>query len=130
VNAKSSEANLNYPNMPDEQLHYLVFRVEVDDAPTQQQIRGVRGVKPAGRATDCQMEGNSLQRTGPLNNQIQQTVPAIYLSPERTRSRAPDGSEKSADTLTLNQLTSLSWGAAGQNPRNHKQAHAVQHESR
>ena len=37
VNAKSSEANLNFPVLVDEQLHYLAGSVESDAAPTSQQ---------------------------------------------------------------------------------------------
>jgi hypothetical protein len=98
VNAKSSEANLNYPNMPDEQLHYLVFRVEVDDAPTQQQYAVFEALSQQAAPLIAKWKEIRSSELVALSNQIQQNVPAIYLSPERTRSRAPDGSEKSADT--------------------------------
>jgi hypothetical protein len=81
VNAKSSEANLNYPNMPDEQLHYLVFRVEVDDAPTQQQYAVFEALSQQAAPLIAKWKEIRSSELVALNNQIQQNVPAIYLSP-------------------------------------------------
>jgi len=40
VNAKSSEANLNFPVLIDERLHSLIFSVDAGDyAPTRQQVQ-------------------------------------------------------------------------------------------
>ena len=82
VNAKSSEANLNYPNMPDEQLHYLVFSVEVDDAPTQQQYAVFEALSQQTAPLIAKWKEIRSSDLVTLNNLIQQNVPAIYLSPE------------------------------------------------
>jgi len=81
VNAKSSEANLNYPNMPDEQLHYLVFSVEVDDAPTQQQYAVFEALSQQTAPLIAKWQEIRSSDLVTLNNLIQQNVPAIYLSP-------------------------------------------------
>jgi photosystem II stability/assembly factor-like uncharacterized protein len=81
VNAKSSEANLNYPNMPDEQLHYLVFSVEVDDAPTQQQYAVFEALSQQTAPLIAKWKEIRSSDLVTLNNLIQQNVPAIYLSP-------------------------------------------------
>jgi hypothetical protein len=81
VNAKSSEANLNYPNMLDEQLHYLTFSVEVDDAPTKQQYAVFEDL--SRQAAPLIAKWNEIRATdlAALNTQVQQNVPAIYLNP-------------------------------------------------
>ena len=81
VNAKSSEANLNYPNMIDEQLHYLVFSVEVDDAPTQQQYAVFDALSEQAAPLIAKWKQIRSSDLVALNNLIQQNVPAIYLSP-------------------------------------------------
>jgi hypothetical protein len=81
VNAKSSEANLNYPNMADEQLHYLVFSVEVDDAPTQQQYAVFEALSQQAAPLIAKWKEIRSSDLVALNNLIQQNVPAIYLSP-------------------------------------------------
>jgi photosystem II stability/assembly factor-like uncharacterized protein len=81
VNAKSSEANLNYPNMPDEQLHYLVFSVELDDAPTQQQCAVFEALNQQAAPLIARWKEIRSHDLVALNNLVQQNVPAIYLSP-------------------------------------------------
>ena len=81
VNAKSSEANLNYPNMLDEQLHYLASSVEVDDAPTQQQYAVFEDLRRQAAPLITKWKEIRSSDLAALNNQIQQSVPAIYLSP-------------------------------------------------
>jgi len=81
VNAKSSEANLNYPNQLDEQLHYLVFSVEVDDAPTQQQYAVFEDLSRQAGPLVAKWKEIRSSELAALNNSMQQNVPAIYLSP-------------------------------------------------
>ena len=81
VNAKSSEANLNYLNMLDEQLHYLAFSVEVDDAPTRQQYAVFEDLSRQAAPVIARWKEIRSTDLAALNNQIQQNVPAIYLSP-------------------------------------------------
>jgi len=81
VNAKSSEANLNYPNMLDEQLHYLTFSVEGDDAPTQQQYAVFEDLSRQAAPLIAKWKEIRSNDLAALNNMIQQNVPAIYLSP-------------------------------------------------
>jgi hypothetical protein len=81
VNAKSSEASLNYPNMLDEQLHYLVASVEVDEAPTQQQFAVFEALIQQAASLIAKWKEIRSSDLVALNNLIQQNVPAIYLSP-------------------------------------------------
>jgi seryl-tRNA synthetase len=81
VNAKSSEANLNYPNMLDEQLHYLTFSVEVDDAPTQQQYAVFEDLSRQAAPLIAKWKEIRSADLADLNTQVQQNVPAIYLNP-------------------------------------------------
>ncbi|HXJ14977.1 MAG TPA: hypothetical protein VNH19_22115 [Candidatus Limnocylindrales bacterium] len=81
VNAKSSEANLNYPNMLDEQLHYLTFSVEVDDAPTEQQYAVFEDLSRQAAPLIAKWKEIRSSDLAALNTQVQQNVPAIYLSP-------------------------------------------------
>ncbi len=81
VNAKSSEANLNYPNMLDEQLHYLASSVEVDDAPTQQQYAVFEDLSRQSAPLIARWKEIRSSDLAALNTQVQQNVPAIYLSP-------------------------------------------------
>ena len=81
VNAKSSEANLNYPNMLDEQLHYLTFSVEVDDAPTEQQYAVFEDLSRQAAPLIAKWKEIRSSELAALNTQVQQNVPAIYLSP-------------------------------------------------
>jgi hypothetical protein len=82
VDAKSSEANLNYPVMIDEQLHGLVFSVECDAAPTQQQYAAVESL--AQQAAPLLAKWREI-RTGELTalNEMmkKESVPVIYLAP-------------------------------------------------
>jgi photosystem II stability/assembly factor-like uncharacterized protein len=81
VNAKSSEATLNFPNMLDEQLHYLGFSVEVDDAPTEQQYAAFETLSQQAAPLIAKWKEIRSSDLVTLNNLIQQSVPAIYLSP-------------------------------------------------
>jgi photosystem II stability/assembly factor-like uncharacterized protein len=97
VKAKSSEANLNYPNMLDEQLHYLMFSVEVDDAPTQQQYAAFEALNQKTEPLIAQWKEIRSRDLVALNDMIKQNVPAIYLgsgeNPARA-SKAPGGAHK------------------------------------
>ena len=81
VNAKSSEASLNYPNMLDEQLHYLAASVEVDEAPTQQQFAVFEALIQQTAPLIAKWKEIRSSDLVALNNLIQQNVSPIYLSP-------------------------------------------------
>jgi photosystem II stability/assembly factor-like uncharacterized protein len=89
VEAKSSEANLNFPVRIDEQLHGLAFSVEADAAPTQQQEAAFETLSQ--EAQPLLAEWRSL-RSGDLvalNDLMKkESVPAIYLAPAQSEARA------------------------------------------
>jgi len=80
VNAKSSEANLNYPVLIDEQLHGLTGSVESDAAPTSQQYAAFESLNQ--QATPLIAKWKEI-RSGDLvalNDMIKkENVPIIYL---------------------------------------------------
>jgi hypothetical protein len=84
VNAKSSEANLNYPNMPDEQLHYLVFSVEVDDGffAMDRCPRRSFKVKGWGTAAALGMAGFAIMVT-PLMTGVRARLPSLTHCPNK-----------------------------------------------
>ena len=82
VNAKSSEANLNYPVLTDEQLHGLAFSVEFDGAPTQQQYAAFESLSQ--QATPLIAKWKAIRSTDlvALNDLMKkENVPALYLAP-------------------------------------------------
>ena len=82
VQVKSSEANLNYPDLIDEQLHGLVYSVAFDGAPTQQQYAAFESLK--AQAAPLLAKWKEVRSTDlvALNDMVRkENVPAIYLSP-------------------------------------------------
>jgi hypothetical protein len=82
VQVKSSEANLNYPDLIDEQLHGLVSTVSFDGPPTQQQYAAFESLK--GQAAPLLAKWKELRSTDllALNDMMKkESVPAIYISP-------------------------------------------------
>jgi len=67
--------------MLDEQLHYLTFSVEVDDAPTKQQYAVFEDLSRQAVPLIARWKEIRSSDLAALNTQIQQNVPAIYLSP-------------------------------------------------
>jgi photosystem II stability/assembly factor-like uncharacterized protein len=83
VKAKSTEANLNFPNLIDEQLHGLFFSVDAADvAPTEQQMAVFEEL--SRQATPLVAEWKQVKSTDvtALNAMmLKENVPAIYLAP-------------------------------------------------
>jgi photosystem II stability/assembly factor-like uncharacterized protein len=81
VNAKSSEANLNYPVLLDEQLHGIVFSVECDAAPTQQQQAAFESLNQQALPLIAQWRNIRSSDLAALNDMMKkENVPAIYLA--------------------------------------------------
>jgi len=82
VQVKSSEANLNYPDLIDEQLHGLVYSVSYDGAPTQQQYAAFDSLQ--GQAAPLLAKWKQIRSTDlvALNDAMRkENVPAIFISP-------------------------------------------------
>jgi photosystem II stability/assembly factor-like uncharacterized protein len=82
VQVKSSEANLNYPDLIDEQLHGLVSSVSFDGAPTQQQYAAFESLK--SQAAPLLAKWKEIRSTDlvALNDAMRkESVPAVYISP-------------------------------------------------
>lgn len=82
VQAKSSESNLNFPVLIDEQLHTLAFTVDSDAPPTAQQVEAFESLNQ--QATPLLAEWKQLRSTDlvALNDLIKRNdVPVIYLGP-------------------------------------------------
>jgi photosystem II stability/assembly factor-like uncharacterized protein len=97
VNAKSSESTLNYPVLIDEQLHGLVFSVEGDYAPTQQQIAAFDALRPQSDALVAQWRTMRSTDVAALNDMMKkEAVPAIYLAApaQETKSQQAGGGGK------------------------------------
>jgi len=93
VNAKSSEANLNFPNMADEQLHGLAFSVETDAAPTKQQFEAFDALSQEATPLIAQWKNIMSTDLAALNEMMRkESVPAIYIAPPGTET----GSTKAA----------------------------------
>jgi len=89
VNAKSSEANLNYPVLIDEQLHMLVFSVEGDAAPTQQQYAAFESLNQQAVPLIAQWSSIRSKDLVALNDSIQKEgVPVIYLGSPTSEARS------------------------------------------
>ena len=81
TNARSSEATLNYPVLIDEQLHGLVFRVEYDGAPTQQQYAAFDQLSQEATPVLARWKDIKSNDLKTLNDMMKKEVPAIYLAP-------------------------------------------------
>ncbi len=87
VQAKSSEANLNYPVLIDEQLHGLAMSVDSDAPPTAQQVAAFESLNQ--QAQPLLADWKQLRSTDlvALNGLIKRNdVPVIYLGPGLERS--------------------------------------------
>jgi hypothetical protein len=82
VNAKSSEATLNFPVLLDERLHSLLFSVDAGDyAPTEQQLQVFEELQTQSQPLLAQCHE---LMTKDLNEQInKQGIPVLYLAPKR-----------------------------------------------
>ncbi|HYL11648.1 MAG TPA: hypothetical protein VEV41_01340 [Terriglobales bacterium] len=89
VNAKSSEANLNFPNMADEQLHSLAFSVETDAAPTMQQYEAFDSLNQEAAPLVAQWKNIMSTDLVALNDMMRkESVPVIYIAPAGTEAGA------------------------------------------
>jgi len=81
VNAKSSEANLNYPVHIDERLHSLLFSVDsADAAPTQQQLEVYDELQKQAQPLLAQSRDLMAKDLVALNEAVNKlNVPAIYV---------------------------------------------------
>jgi photosystem II stability/assembly factor-like uncharacterized protein len=92
VNVKSSEANLNFPVLIDEQLHYVAASVEYDGAPTKQQYDAYESLSQ--QTTPLVAQWKSMRSTDlvALNDMMKtQNVPAIYLASESGETKGTSG---------------------------------------
>jgi len=81
TNAKSSESNLNYPVLIDEQLHSLAAVVEYDGAPTEQQYAAFESLSQQAAPLIVQWKSMRTSDLVALNEMMQkENVPAIYLA--------------------------------------------------
>ncbi len=95
VNAKSTEANLNFPVLIDEQLHALVNSVETDVAPTAQQYQAYESLSQQAEPLVAQWKQMRSKDLVALNDLIKQdAVPVIYLGPGEG---AAQGSKSAAE---------------------------------
>jgi hypothetical protein len=81
TNAKSSESTLNYPVLIDEQLHNLVFSVEYDGPPTQQQYAAFESLRQQATPLISEWKAIKSRDMVALNEMMKTNVPAIYLAP-------------------------------------------------
>ena len=83
VNAKSSEANLNFPVMIDERLHSLQGSVDSADAPpTQQQLQAFEELSQQSGPLIAQWKKIMSTDLVALNDMIRkESVPVIYVAP-------------------------------------------------
>ena len=89
VEAKSSEANLNFPVKIDEQLHGLAFSVEADAPPTQQQLAAYESLAQQASPLLAQWRGIRSGDLVALNDMMKkESVPVIYLAPAGNEARA------------------------------------------
>jgi len=96
VNAKSSEANLNYPVLLDEQLHGLAGSVESDAAPTQQQRAAFESLNQQALPLIAQWKNIRSGDLVALNDVMKkESVPVIYLA-------SPTGEAKATQAVGEN----------------------------
>ena len=86
VNAKSSEANLNYPVLIDERLHSLLFSVDAADAaPTRQQYEVFEDLEKEAQPLLAQYHELMSKDLVALNEMVsKQNIPAVYV-PGKTK---------------------------------------------
>ena len=86
VNAKSSEANLNYPVLIDERLHSLLFSVDAgDNAPTKQQYEVFEELQKQAQPLLAQYHELISKDLVALNELVsKQNVPVLYVPATRT----------------------------------------------
>jgi hypothetical protein len=87
TNAKSSESTLNYPVLIDEQLHNLVFSVEYDGAPTEQQYAAFDALSQQAAPLIAKWREIRSSDVMALNDMMKKDVPAIYLAPATGESK-------------------------------------------
>lgn len=89
VNAKSSEANLNFPVLIDERLHSLLFSVDAGDyGPTQQQVQAFEELQKEAQPLLAQYHDLMTKDLAALNEQInKQSIPLLYVAPPRNEGR-------------------------------------------
>jgi hypothetical protein len=90
VNAKSSEANLNFPVLIDERLHSLLFSVDAGDyGPTQQQVQAFEELQKQAQPLLAQYQDLMKKDLVALNDQInKQSIPVLYVAPPRGEGQA------------------------------------------
>ncbi len=88
TNAKSSESTLNYPVLIDEQLRNLVFSVEYDGAPTQQQYAAFESLRQQATPLIAKWKDIKSSDAVALNDMMKKDVPAIYLAPATGEAKA------------------------------------------
>lgn len=81
VNAKSSEANLNYPVLIDERLHSLLFSVDAgDNPPTKQQYEVFEELQKQAQPLLAQYHEMISKDVAALNERVsKQSVPVLYV---------------------------------------------------
>jgi hypothetical protein len=80
VNAKSSEANLNFPVLIDERLHSLLFSVDGDYAPTSQQVQVFEELRSQAQPLLAKCRELMTKDLVALNDMInKQSIPALYV---------------------------------------------------
>jgi hypothetical protein len=81
VNAKSSEANLNYPVMIDERMHSLLFSVDAgDNVPTKQQYGVFEELQKQVQPLLAQYHEMMSKDLVALNEMVnKQSVPVLYV---------------------------------------------------
>jgi hypothetical protein len=86
VNAKSSEANLNFPVLIDERLHSLLFSVDAGDyAPTVQQVQVFEELRSQAQPLLAQSHDLMTKDLVALNEMInKQSIPVLYVPPKKS----------------------------------------------
>jgi hypothetical protein len=91
VSAKSSEANLNFPVLIDEQLHSLLFSVDFgDNAPTKQQYEVFDELQKQAQPLLAQYHDLISRDLAALNEMVnKQNVPVLYVPEPKATSSQP-----------------------------------------
>jgi photosystem II stability/assembly factor-like uncharacterized protein len=98
VNAKSSEATLNYPVLIDEQLHGLAGSVEFDGAPTAQQRAAFDSLSQQAQPLVAQWREMRSTDLVALNDMMKkENVPAIYLASPSTGAKMAQAAGENHD---------------------------------
>jgi hypothetical protein len=86
VNAKSSEANLNFPVLIDERLHSLIFSVDAGDyAPTRQQVQVFEELRNEAQPLLAKCHDLMQKDLVAMNDMInKQSIPVLYLPVKKT----------------------------------------------